>query len=103
MTDQPDRLEGRGIEEQAPRGGREVKPAEAVHDKDYVGTMIRVTQWHMLQEVDEQIVLHDPQLKATSAFVEGQEQAISYRYKYGKIDPVDAPATDGTKSGPTLK
>jgi len=47
--------------------------------------------------------LHDRQLTATEAFVGGQENTISYRYKHGKIEPVDTPPGDVTKSGPTLK
>ncbi|MBC8641670.1 zeta toxin family protein [Caballeronia sp. EK] len=69
--------------------GRTVQTAEAVHGKDYVGTVLRVTDWHVLQEVAGQLVLHDRQLTANAAFREGQEQAISYRYKHGKIEPVD--------------
>jgi len=83
--------------------GRSVRAAEAAHGKDYVGRVLRVTQWHVLQDVAGQLLLHDRQLTATEAFVEGQETTISYRYKHGKIEPVDTPPGDVTKSGPTLK
>jgi predicted ABC-type ATPase len=83
--------------------GRSVDPAEAAHGKDYVGRVIRVTQWHVLQNVAGQLLLHDRQLTATVAFSEGQEQAISYRYKHGKIEPLDAASSDMAKTGPTPK
>jgi len=69
--------------------GRSVDAAEAAHGKDYVGRVLRVTQWHVLQDVAGQLLLHDRQLSATNSFSEGQEQAISYRYIHGKIAPVD--------------
>jgi hypothetical protein len=47
--------------------------------------------------------LHDRQLTSTASFSEGREQAISYRYKHGKIEPVDVASDDKAKTGPMLR
>ncbi|PCE30052.1 zeta toxin family protein [Burkholderia ubonensis] len=86
------RLASRKLLSASLKDGRPVQVAEAVHGKDYVGQVLRATSHHVLQEVEGELFLHDRKLAATATFDVGQEQAVSYRYEYGKIAPVDAPA-----------
>jgi predicted ABC-type ATPase len=65
--------------------GRPVRAAEAAHGKDYTGVLLRVTEQHALQDVEGELLLHDRQLAATTTYVAGQEQTVSYRYEHGKI------------------
>lgn len=84
------RLSSRKLLTALSQGGREVRPAEAAHGRDYAGLVVRVTDHHVLQDVGGELVLHDRQLVATGAFTQGQEQTICYRYEHGKIVAVDA-------------
>lgn len=68
---------------------RPVRAAEAVHGKDYTGIVVRVTEHHALQDVSGELLLHDRQLAATTVYVVGQKQTVSYRYEHGKIVPID--------------
>jgi predicted ABC-type ATPase len=84
------RLASRKLLSAALSDGRSVRTAEAAHGKDYTGWVVRVTEHHALQDVSGELLLHDRQLAATTVYVAGQEQTVSYRYAHGKIVPVDA-------------
>src|SRR5260364_355659 len=75
----------------ATSGTRTIRIAEAVHGRDYTGRVLRVTDYHVLQDLGDDCVLHDRQLAATVRCQPNEIQTVSYRYQYGKIVPVDSP------------
>nr|WP_158641837.1 hypothetical protein [Candidatus Glomeribacter gigasporarum] len=50
-----------------------------------------MTDYHVLQDLGDDCVLHDRQLAATVRCQPNEIQTVSYRYQYGKIVPVDSP------------
>ncbi|SEI14578.1 zeta toxin family protein [Paraburkholderia hospita] len=84
------RLASRKLLSAALSDGRPVEVAEAANGKDYQGMVVRVTEYHVLQEVAGALLLHDRQLAATATYTQGSEQTVSYRYEHGKIVPIDA-------------
>jgi len=85
------RLASRQLLSSSFNDGRSVKAAKASHGQSYPGQVLRVTEHHVLQEVEGERLLHDRQLAATPIYAAGQKQKqiVSYQYTRGKIVPVE--------------